>query len=76
MENDVWIYCLEINDTEKLGVYAGDSEGSLLKFRAPKDWRKKCEFDFEFKRKSVHNFGIMQILDVKKESCLFTISFD
>jgi hypothetical protein len=39
MDVDVWINCLEINDTEKLGVYAGDSEGSLLKFKAPKEWR-------------------------------------
>jgi hypothetical protein len=41
---DVWINCIELNDTEKLGFYAGDSEGSLYKFKASDGWRDKCEF--------------------------------
>ena len=76
IEVDVWINCLEIDDKEKLEVYAGDSEGSLLKFRAPGDWRQKCEFEFGFKRKGLHKFGIMAILDVRKESLYFTIGYD
>jgi hypothetical protein len=58
-EVDVWINTLEINDTERLGFYAGDSEGSLLKFKAPKEWRKKCEFEFEYKKKGIHKFGLI-----------------
>ena len=59
LDVDVWINCLEINDTERLGVYAGDSEGSLLKFKAPKEWRKKCEFEFEYKKRAVHRYGMI-----------------
>ena len=58
-EVDVWINCLEINDTEKLGVYAGDSEGSLMKFKAPKEWRSRCEFEFEYKNRGIHSFGMI-----------------
>jgi hypothetical protein len=76
LDVDVWINCLEINDTERLGVYAGDSEGSLLKFKAPKDWRQNCEFEFEYKKRGIHRFGMMQVLDVKKESATFTIGYD
>ena len=43
-EIDIWINCIELNDTEKLGFYAGDSEGSLYKFKASDGWRDKCEF--------------------------------
>jgi len=76
LDVDVWINCLEVNETEKLGIYAGDSEGSLLKFKAPKDWRHKCEFEFEYKKRGIHRFGLGQVLHVKKESCTFTIGFD
>jgi hypothetical protein len=30
---------LSLNDTEKLGIYAGDSEGSIIKFKANDAWR-------------------------------------
>lgn len=73
---DVWITCLEVNDTERLGFYAGDSEGSLLKFNAPKEWRQECVFSFEYKKKAIHKFGLIQVLDAKKESCSFTIGYD
>ena len=50
----IWINCIELNDTENLGIYAGDSEGSLLKFAASKEWRSKCEFGFDKKFKGIH----------------------
>lgn len=59
-----------------MGIYAGDSEGSLLKFNAPKDWRSKCEFQYEFKIRGIHKFGLQQVLHCKKESCTFTIGYD
>ena len=55
---DVWVNCIELNDTENLGIYAGDSEGSLLKFAAPEGWRTKCEFTFEKKFKGLHRSGV------------------
>lgn len=81
MEALVWVNCIEINDTERLGIYAGDSEGSLLKFKAPKEWRTKCEFDFDKKFKGIHGskkfpLGIIQVLDVQKESMTFSIGYD
>ena len=75
-QEKVWVNCLEIIDAEKLAVYAGDSEGSLLKFKAPKEWRKKCEFEFEYKKRNIHRIGLMQVLHVCKESCTFTIGYD
>jgi hypothetical protein len=41
-----------------MGIYAGDSEGSLLKFNAPGDWRKKCEFKYDDKKPGIHKFGL------------------
>jgi hypothetical protein len=76
LDMDVWINCIELNDTERLSIYAGDSEGSLLKFKAPKEWRTECEFDFDKKFKGIHRSGIYKILDVKKESMTFSIGYD
>ena len=76
MDVEVWINSLEVNDTERLGVYAGDSEGSIIKFKAPKEWRTKCEFEFEKKFPKVHRSGIIQVLDVQKESMTFSIGYD
>lgn len=65
LDVDTWINCLEVNETERLGIYAGDSEGSLLKFKAPNDWRgskkqgnQKVEFEFEYKKRGIHRFGL------------------
>ena len=57
-EIDIWINCIELNDTEKLGFYAGDSEGSLYKFKASDGWRDKCEFQYDKKFKNIHRSGI------------------
>lgn len=75
---DVWINCIDVQDSENLAFHAGDSEGSLLEFNANAEWREKCVFELAGdKKRGMHNFGVRQILDVmKKESCIFTIGFD
>jgi len=75
---DVWINCIAVQDEEKLFVHAGDSEGSILTFKASDDWRQKCEFSLgDDKKRGLHKFGLLQILDLtKKESCQFTIGYD
>jgi WD40 repeat protein len=63
---------------ENLGIFAGDSEGSMLIFRAPENWRHDCVFELAKKAPSptVHRIGILQILLVVQENFVFTISFD
>lgn len=75
---DVWVNCLDVQDSENLAFHAGDSEGSILDFKASDNWRQKCEFMLAGdKKRGMHQFGIIQILDVmKKESCIFTIGYD
>jgi len=65
-----------LQDTENLSFYAGDSEGSLYKFKASEGWRDKCEFQYDKKFKNIHRSGIQQILDVKNISCSFSIGYD
>ena len=78
LDLDVWINCIDVQDSENLAFHAGDSEGSLLDFKASDNWREKCEFKLDGdKKRGLHRFGIVQILDVmKKESCIFTIGYD
>lgn len=77
---EVWINCIDVQDSENLAFHAGDSEGSMLDFKASDDWRQNCEFRLDGdKKRGIHkqNHGIIQILDLmKKESCIFTIGYD
>lgn len=77
-EIDIWINTIDVQDSENLAFHAGDSEGSLLTFKASENWRQECIFSLAGdKKRGMHKFGIIQILDVmKKESCIFTIGFD
>lgn len=36
---EVWINCIDVQDSENLAFHAGDSEGSMLDFKASDDWR-------------------------------------
>ena len=77
---EVWINCIDVQDSENLMFHAGDSEGSMLDFKAAGDWRQNCEFILDGeKKKSIHkqNHGIIQILDIMKtDSFMFTIGYD
>lgn len=37
---------------------------------------RDVNFFFEFKKVGIHGFGILQILDVKAESNMFTLGYD
>ncbi len=76
IDNSVWIQCFDIKEGENLGIFAGDSEGSMLTFRAPEDWRNDCVFELAKKTPSIHRIGIIQILMVVQANFVFTISFD
>ena len=39
LDLDVWINCIDVQDSENLAFHAGDSEGSLLDFKASDNWR-------------------------------------
>jgi hypothetical protein len=72
----VQIQCFDIKEGENLGIFAGDSEGSMLIFRAPENWRNDCVFELAKKTPSIHRIGILQVLLVVQANFVFTISFD
>lgn len=76
IDNSVWVQCFDIKEGENLGIFAGDSEGSMLIFRAPEDWRNDCVFELAKKTPSIHRIGIIQVLLVVQANFVFTISFD
>ena len=39
VDNNVWVTCFDVKEGESIALYAGDSEGSLLEFKAPDNWR-------------------------------------
>ena len=45
MPEGVWVQCFDIKEGENLAIFAGDSEGSMLTFRAPENWRNDCIFE-------------------------------
>jgi len=53
------VQCFDIKEGENLGIFAGDSEGSMLIFRAPEDWRNDCVFELAKKTPSIHRIGII-----------------
>lgn len=64
IDNNVWVTCMDLKEGENLGIFAGDSEGSMLIFKAPENWRHDCIFDLAKKAPApnVHRIGIIQIL--------------
>lgn len=45
VDNNVWVTCFDVKEGESIALYAGDSEGSLLEFKAPENWRtQECIF--------------------------------
>lgn len=64
IDNTVWLTCFDVKEGENLGILAGDSEGSMLAFKAPEDWRNDCVFELAKKTPSIHRIGIIQILMV------------
>ena len=60
LENNVWVCCMDLKEGESLGIFAGDSEGSMMVFRAPEDWRNvECVFELPKKPVPVHRIGII-----------------
>ena len=78
IDNNVWVTCFDVKEGESIALYAGDSEGSILKFKAPDEWRvKECIFSLDKKLdKPPHRIGIIQILIVVQANFIFTISHD
>jgi len=77
IDNNVWITCFDVKEGESIAVYAGDSEGSTLEFKAPEEWRTKdCVFHLAKKNTSLHRIGIIQVLIVIQANFIFTISHD
>ena len=78
IDNNVWVTCFDVKEGESIALYAGDSEGSILKFNAPDEWRvRECIFSLDKKLdKPPHRIGIIQILIVVQANFIFTISHD
>jgi hypothetical protein len=61
IDNNVWVTCFDVKEGESIALYAGDSEGSILKFKAPDEWRvRECIFSLDKKLdKPPHRIGII-----------------
>jgi len=59
LEANVWVTCLDLKEGENLGIFAGDSEGSMLILRAPENWRTDCVFELAKKSPSIHRIGVI-----------------
>lgn len=78
IDNNVWVTCFDLKEGENLGIFAGDSEGSMLVFRAPENYALKSDVIFELAKKAsaIHRIGILQVLHVPQANFVFTISYD
>jgi hypothetical protein len=76
IDNSVWVTCFDLKIGENLGIFAGDSEGSMLLFKAPDNWRNDCVFELAQKTSSIHRIGIIQVLHAVQANFVFTISYD
>jgi len=76
IDNSVWVTCFDLKVGENLGIFAGDSEGSMLMFKAPDNWRSDCVFELQNKTQSIHRIGIIQVLYAVQANFVFTISYD
>lgn len=76
IDNNVWVTCLDMQEGEKLKLFAGDSEGSMLTFKIAEGHEYSNIFELENKKSSIHRIGIIQVLLVAQENFVFTISYD
>jgi hypothetical protein len=77
LDNNVWVTCFDLKEGESIALYAGDSEGSMLEFKAPEDWRtKECIFSLSKKSQQMHRIGIIEVKIVVQANFIFTISHD
>ena len=76
IDNTVWVSCFDVKEGENLGIWAADSEGSMLIFSSPDNYNHECIFELAKKTPSIHRIGIIQVLLVVQANFVFTISYD
>ena len=59
-DKPVWITALDIDDSEKFKLFAGDSDGSMLTFQVPPGQEFSQVLELENKKSSIHRIGVIQ----------------